>query len=615
MPGTFGGVGCSDALYHELRKVYEESWDGCDFQKLGNAALGGHTFQAAPAVRRIGGTLYAVDGEPSAYQHLSRLDPQSDQYDLLDNSGHLRVPRDLTGNVVRLTEEGRLLEIGADWAGAFPLYYAHRDGSLLFSNLLRPLAKAVHAAPDWFGGYQFLRKGYIYDNRTPFTDIYRLRPGEVVRYSAGEDSLTRYDRSKLWVGPPVQRENLPQICLEHLRDSLETSLGPVESAALMMSGGWDTRTLLAGLNELKAGSLSTKKFEGFSHGDPGSRELTLAAKLCEKVGLHHRTRRIDTRDFCPDTMSRNFKKTGTALFPQWHISGHALASAGVDCAIVGIFSGALGGGNVNTTGRRALRQAFQGSDKVFGPGRGEGESPESPVEVAMSVLGYSEDSVEGSWYLSDGVTNDITDMGKRLNAEMRSYLERFRKRGIRTADRLLEAFKEEHRAAQYIAAQTVNARVAVDVSVPLANRDFMAFASRIPIGEKLNNSLNRQMLQAASSNLAKFPMAATLVPADAAIPFQEVSRAARKLYEIVRWKTYFSTGGTVSPPRLSWVNFEFLRGNEVLHQVVDELELTVWERRAMRKRIDELASMKRKERMHPYFDQLAKIFTIDLLYR
>jgi len=618
MPGIFGGTACSQTVYSDLRESYERAWGTIEYCSVTDVALGGHAFGGKSAVHRVAGdSLYAVDGDPKSYFYISELAGRTDDRKLFATDGLLSLPPAVTANVVTVDPESRVLQMGADWAGVFPLYYTRSGEGLLFASLLRPLARAVKGDRDPFGLLQYLQRGHIYGNRTPFKDIYRLRPGEVVRFDPETGTLTRHDRSELWVGEPVDEgEDIPRACLDHLERSLEASLNRVESAAVMLSGGWDSRTILAGIDALSHRRPLQARIRGFSHGDTESRELALASRLCNTVGVPYTARSIGPETLQPEAIARDFRRTGVAVFPQWHGSARSLAADGCRCAVAGIYSEALGGHYGQTSIAGTIEKiASMVIREPLGRHRRDLTSVGDPVHEAMSALKVSDSASGGAWYLDSDFEASLSDQSCRKNAEIESSLRRLQRRGIERPDRLIEAFVSQHRVSQYIAAQTTSARTAVDICVPLADRRFMHFASRIPLAEKLNNSLNRGILLELESPLVHLPMASTLLPASAPIPLQEMSRGVRKLWELARWKGYFTTNGRLGPPRLSWVNFEFLRGTEVLHRLVEDLRLDIWERSALRRRIDELGAMKRKERMHPYFDQLGKIFTVDLLLR
>ena len=96
---------------------------------------------------------------------------------------------------------------------------------------------------------------------------------------------------------------------------------------------------------------------------------------------------------------------------------------------------------------------------------------------------------------------------------------------------------------------------------------------------------------------------------------QEASRVVRKLYESARWRAHFGSGGRLSPPRLGWVNFEFLRGSPVLGTILDDLRLDIWDREALSRRVQEATNPGGRSPLHPIYDMVNKIYTVDLVLR
>ncbi len=180
---------------------------------------------------------------------------------------------------------------------------------------------------------------------------------------------------------------------------------------------------------------------------------------------------------------------------------------------------------------------------------------------------------------------------------------------------MVEAFVTEHRNSQYINAQLLSCRAALDVANPFADRELFILATRIPMSAKIHNALNRAMLRKHAPDLLRFPMGATLVAARAPLLAQEASRLLRKGVASVRWTLHFASGGRLAPPGLSWVNFEFLRSGRSLHALTDDLECPIWNREAIRERIRRSATGDRQRPMHGLSDQLLKVYTLDLLLR
>src|SRR5690606_12762088 len=136
---------------------------------------------------------------------------------------------------------------------------------------------------------------------------------------------------------------------------------------------------------------------------------------------------------------------------------------------------------------------------------------------------------------------------------------------------------------------------------PFTNPEILERVSVIPLTEKIHNDLNRRLLKRIAPELLTLPMAATLLPARYPIFAQEMSRVARKGIEMLTAKAARISGGRVASSKLSWVDFEFLRSDNSLHELVDSLRLGIWDKPRMH-----AVLAHGPVNIHSTFDMLAK---------
>jgi hypothetical protein len=220
-------------------------------------------------------------------------------------------------------------------------------------------------------------------------------------------------------------------------------------------------------------------------------------------------------------------------------------------------------------------------------------------------------SIRDQWYLApdfrDGLERDrIVDA---INADIEVGLRRLITRGVSTPTQLLEAFVSEHRGSQYIAAQLLSVRRSCDVTLPFADRAALEAATRIPANVKVHNLVNRAILERRWPAGLKYPMAATLVPAGAPLLVQEASRAIRKAGEKLSWSLNSISRGRIPRPRLSWVDFEFLRGSQEFARFGGHFTNAIWDQPRINDRIGSIAGGTGTS-VHPLYDQLGKMLTI-----
>ena len=175
------------------------------------------------------------------------------------------------------------------------------------------------------------------------------------------------------------------------------------------------------------------------------------------------------------------------------------------------------------------------------------------------------------------VLGNVDELTKTMNDDIQCSLTRFMERGVKNPDQLVEAFITEHRASQHINSQMLSCRAHLDVAIPFCDREFFALVSRIPITAKLHNALNRRMLHQYCPEVLRFSTAAAPVPAAMPIWVQELSRLIRSIVE-----------KRVKLPQLTWYDWNFLKNGVALNGIVDDLELDLWDKNVIRKKIADL---------------------------
>jgi hypothetical protein len=503
------------------------------------------------------------------------------------------------------------------WSGAFPLYWISVDGSTLFSSLLRPLARVVGADVDPVGTAQFLREGHTLGGRTVFQGIRRLQPGQTLEISGYGQA--RVEESSLAWGSggadPLTLADQVERFSSCLLGKVASDRSEASPLALMMSAGWDSRTLVGAA--IQQGPRPPPAF--FSHGDMEGRELKIVVDLAGLAGTTVITAPLGRDVFAPGLLDRHFEKVESAVFPHWIRSGERLAEQGMAAGMAGIFgeiSGGHYGPSMIASGYLGKARALLSGLGFSGPPDDGSELDPEPLTAWMSER-LSVPGLDRPWYLSDSGSEALTgpDVLGEINAGIQADLRRLVARGVKSRIPLLEAFISEHRGSQYIQAQALSLRSNLEISIPFAHRECFSLASWIPFGAKIHNRLHRALLdQWWPSGLSR-PLAATLVPADAPFLLQEASRAVRRTYEGLRWTAHFRTAGRAPRPRLGWTDFDAFRDPAVHGPVVESLGSDLFDRAAIARSLAALSDPSRPVHAQPYVDQMGKILTVDRLTR
>lgn len=504
---------------------------------------------------------------------------------------------------IALREQNEQWMVAADWTGAFPLYYWSGAAGFLFSSHLRPLARALSAGPDLPGVIQYLRRGYTINGRSLFEGIRRLVPGEQVSWRHPSEGA----RSK-GIGIPLasgDAAGLEEQIWELLRAELRAIGSGEGRVAFMLSGGWDSRTLLAAAID----SVERDRIVCFTHGDAGSREVHLACTVARRSNARLHCEPLSDEPYDIEHLQRWFAQTESVVFPHWHHAGEVLAQLGATAAVAGVFGEVLGG-------RYGSAVMVEGRHKIAAVGktllRLDHQQPVSEAREAILHL-FVPDTISKPWCLGQAAWPGEEATIATTRDDVANALQRIESRGTVWANEAIEVFVTEHRGAQYGASQLLSCRHSLDVGLPFANRMLTTIAASAPIEARIHNTLNRSILARKAPGMLSLPTAATLVSARTPMLLQEASRWMRHTLEYGQWRLHFRSRGRVPAPRYSWANFEFLRDGRALMAIVEDLRSDIWDHAEIRRRFSNIRSSPTP--MHSASDMLLKVYTVDLMLR
>lgn len=192
----------------------------------------------------------------------------------------------------------RSLFLARDRLGVKPLYYARRDGVLVFGSEIKAMLvhPKVNAALDLVGLDQYLSLKYVPAPRTMFDGICSLPPGHSMLVQDGVVSVERYWDVSFRKSVPAKSEG--EYCerlLELLRESVGLRLRADVPFGAFLSGGVDSSTIVALMAEQISGPVKTfcVGFEGGGEAD----ELPYAQQVADRFGCDHHTLVVTAKDF------------------------------------------------------------------------------------------------------------------------------------------------------------------------------------------------------------------------------------------------------------------------------------------------------------------------------
>lgn len=598
MPGLFGVVGSTPEAREQLADAFAAIWPTSQMLEGVGHVLGAHRFGPEAALAAVDdGRLVAIDGESDTYRRFSEALSLSNSASQIESAAIDRLRDETVGNVTIVDPVRGRITLSTDPSGTFPLYYCRVGDGLAFCSLTRPLAALTNASTNHHAVRQYLRQAWIVGEETVFHGVHRLLPGQTLRFEQGGSPVIT-EGTTAWIRGGDREDE----CIESVWHAIESNAASAMQRgpyALMMSGGWDSRTLLAAISWGNAGASC------YSHGDMQSRELQLVRELCDLSDIACRLEPLDDRMFEAQLLADGFNRTESLSFPHWHLAGQLLQEGGTHSVSAGILGEIIGGHygptmiGSNLTRARTLLSTLVGS------------IPSLVVDRKLDPRQMlSRSGATSPWYLEQDYAQSLSNEAEHYNGAIEAELDRHTRRGVTDPSALIEAFITEQRGSQYIAAQLRSCRAHLDVCVPYASRAAFVAATQLPLSHRIHNRLSRELLRRHAPTLLQLPMAATLVSARRSILLQEASRAVRKLGESAWYRARKIISPDAVPPRLGWVDFEFLSDSRALHELIESLEQPFWNRSKMADRVDRRVL---KGTAHPIFDQFMKIKTLDLL--
>jgi hypothetical protein len=391
------------------------------------------------------------------------------------------------------------------------------------------------------------------------------------------------DESRLWAGPPDGGGG----SLDELWSSLVGSiqhgdLGAGELAGLMLSGGWDSRVLLAAT----IAALGADRVLAFSHGQLDNYELRLAARLAATAGVAFTGVQLDADAFGDVAWrTRLLGETETLLYPYWRHTADRMRAGGANTLTCGILGEVLGGHYTVMGSRGARFRHFVARTlgrTATSPGHASQRLERLLAQTtAWRTLWFVRPEVQAGW-------REEVEQCAREDAA--AVIHRYRDRGVEDPDLCVEAYVTEHRALQMIAKQPLVTAGAVELLLPFCDREMLVAAARLPVSLRLHNGASRELLRRHAPHLLRLPLAATLVPARAPILVHEIGRLARRGLDLASDALFMRSRGRLARSRpFGWMNFEeTLRGGVALEELFGALSWDGFDRQAIASRLREV---------------------------
>ncbi|WP_097461238.1 asparagine synthase-related protein [Mangrovitalea sediminis] len=486
-----------------------------------------------------------------------------------------------SGTLIRYDSTTHQFRLSTDRLGTAIVFHRQLgDGTYCLSNRLEHLI-SNETTVEWHSIQQYLCRGYTLDSKTFFQEIQQTLPNQEITVSL-DGPVPSVSVSGRTRSSDDDSEDPVNTIAERLRDHLRSS----PPGVLMMSAGWDSRTLLL--------DGSTPFATAYSHGDLSSRELRITQRLTGSVRLDHIFTEISRLDFTPQLLESMLNENGFCVFPIWYLAAQKIKKI-YDAPLVSGVLGELLGGHYGLLSLGNRWQKLKSALFIFNKQR----IPDHRIEAAVRKFALPPTS---HWFLTDDANAHFSTLADKTAQQTYDSLSR-QYQETRDWQLAIEQFNMDHRARQYILKQAQAASCLIGYRLPFADDRAVEAIGKLPFSERVHNKTNQEILRRHHSELLKEPMSATLVGAKYPIPIQELSRGVRIVKELLSRRLRNKS------PQLGWFNYEHLYQSSSLYDIIDSLQHEMWDKEKMRLTIKD--NPKNSIDAGSTLDMLAKVKTVD----
>ncbi len=201
-----------------------------------------------------------------------------------------------------------------DVMGPYKLFYGSKAGTVFGGTNSVVLAKTLSLKPDVVGITQAITPPYFsnYSRASLFQDLSKLIPGEYIHFSESGHPSRKFDNEMYKECKTSNLDALASETHELLKSEITQSVQFEKKISLALSGGWDSRILLAVLADQK------KEIQCLTYGRKSHYE-TKIAKKCAAL-FNYELSNHDYTSYCfpnKDDILNNFLNSGSTAMMQW----------------------------------------------------------------------------------------------------------------------------------------------------------------------------------------------------------------------------------------------------------------------------------------------------------
>lgn len=197
--------------------------------------------------------------------------------------------------IIEIDYNKRLIKIATDKFGLLPIYFYASDEIFCFSTHIRPLliTPELKKRIDYSAIADFYHFGHVLGNKTLFEDIKLLSPSSILEYSIGRNNLNikpYWDLLNLFSKEQKYNKDLEAEIVNEFKNSVEKRLNHLDALGISLSGGLDSRAILAAMGNKSKGVYS------YTLGLKGCEDEKLAYKMAKSCETRHTFLEIKKQD-------------------------------------------------------------------------------------------------------------------------------------------------------------------------------------------------------------------------------------------------------------------------------------------------------------------------------